>query len=278
MENDGAGGAGPGVASYTSEVLPNDFTMLGGTSLTVTFTATGPVAQMDARLYDLQPGGGALLVDRGPRRLRTTEASSGQVTYELFGSGWRFPAGHRIRFELVQDDDPFLHLTEAASSASLSKAVLRIPIREPSATIKASPTLKKGRCANKTVGTKLGEMLKGSRRGDRILGRGGRDRITGLAGRDCLAGQVGNDRIAGGAGKDRVNGGRGRDKISGGRGKDLVVGGPGRDVIAGGHGRDRLRARDHKPDLVRCGKGRDRAIVDRHDKLVGCEKVKRGRG
>ncbi len=270
--------AGSGVASYTSEVLPHEFTMLGSTALNVTFAATGPVAQMDARLYDVKPDGSAILVDRGPRRLRTTEASSGQVSYEIFGAGWRFPAGDKIRIELMQDDDPFLHFTEAASSASLSKAVLRVPIREPSATLKAGPTLQKGFCANKTVGTKLGETLKGTKRSDRILGRGGRDRISGLGDRDCLAGGAKNDRIAGGKGKDRVSGGKGRDRISGGRGGDLLVGGGGKDVVSGGHGRDRLRTRDHKRDVVRCGKGRDRAIVDRRDKVVGCEKVKRGRG
>jgi hypothetical protein len=249
--------------------------MLGSTAIDVTFAATGPVAQMDARLYDVQPDGSALLVDRGPRRLRTTETSSGQVNYELFGSGWRFPAGHRVRIELVQDDDPFLHLTEAPSSASLSKAVLRIPIREPSETIKAGPTLSKGRCANKTIGTKLGEKLKGSRRGDRILGGAGRDRISGLAGKDCLNGQAGNDKVSGGKAKDTVKGGNGKDKLSGGSGKDKLIGGKGKDRMNGGAGNDRLLARDHKRDVVNCGKGKhDRAVVDRVDKVRGCEKVK----
>jgi hypothetical protein len=267
--------AGPGIASYTSEVLPGDFTMLGSTAMTVTFAATGPVTQMDARLYDVKPNGNAILVDRGPRRLRAAEASSGQVSYEIFGAGWRFPAGDKIRIELMQDDDPFLHFTETASSASLSKAVLRIPIREASATLKAGPTLLKGFCANKTVGTKLGEKLKGTKGSDRILGRGGRDRISGLGKRDCLAGGAKQDRIAGGKGRDRVGGGKGRDRLNGGRGGDLLVGGSGKDAISGGRGRDRVRARDHKRDVVRCGKGRDRAIVDRRDKTVGCEKVKR---
>lgn len=270
--------AGPGVASYTSEVLPHEFTMLGSTALSVNFAATGPVAQMDARLYDVQPDGSSLLVDRGPRRLRTTETAAGQVSYELFGSGWRFPAGHRIRIELMQDDDPFLHLTEAPSSASLSKAVLRIPIREPSASLKAGPTLNKGKCSNKTVGTKLGEKLKGTKAGDRINGRGGADRISGLGGRDCLAGQAGRDKIAGGRGRDTLKGGKRRDKLFGGRGADMLVGGPGKDVLSGGRGRDLIASRDRKRDLVRCGKGKDVALVDRKDVTSGCEKVRVGRG
>jgi hypothetical protein len=38
-----------------------------------------------------------------------------------------------------------VHLTETPSSTALSKAVLRIPIPEPSAKISAKPTLRKGR-------------------------------------------------------------------------------------------------------------------------------------
>jgi len=261
--------AGPGVASYTSVPLPRDFTMLGGTALTVNFGATGPVGQMDARLYDVRPDGTALMVDRGPRRLFPSEVSAGSVAFELHGNGWRFPAGDRVRIELAQDDDPFVHLSEAPSSASLSRAVLRIPIREPSATLKAKPTLRRGRCANKTVGTKLGEKLKGSPKGDRILGGKGKDRITGLGGKDCLNGQAGNDKVSGGKAKDSVKGGNGDDKLIGGKGKDR---------IRGGSGNDRILARDHKRDVVNCGKGKhDRASADPVDKVRGCEKVKRKR-
>jgi dienelactone hydrolase len=253
--------AGSGVASYTSTVLGSNFTMLGGATVRVNFRATGPVGQMNARLYDVLPDGRAVMVDRGPRRLSASEIASRSVTFELHGNGWRFPAGHRVRIELAQDDDPFVHLTETPSSASLSRAVLRIPIREPSATIRARPTLRKGRCANRTIGTVLGEKLIGSPKGDRIKGRGGPDRMFGRRGRDCLFGE---------GGKDRVSGGRGADEIKGGAKNDLFKGGP---------GPDRILARDLRRDIVRCGKGKDRAVVDKVDKVRGCEKVKeRGGG
>jgi dienelactone hydrolase len=267
--------AGAGVASYTSDALPSDFTMLGGTTVRVDFAGTGPVGQMNARLYDVLPNGDAVMVDRGPRRLTTAEASGGSVTYELHGNGWRFSAGHRVRIELAQDDDPFVHRSDTPSSASLSGAVLRIPIREASATINARPTLQSGRCANKTVGTVLGEKLVGSPKGDQILGGAGRDRISGLAGKDCLNGQAGNDRVSGGKANDSVKGGNGKDKLSGGSGKDKLIGGKGKDRMNGGAGNDQLLARDHKRDVVNCGKGKhDRAVVDRVDKVRGCEKVK----
>jgi dienelactone hydrolase len=249
--------AGPGVASYTSDRLPSDFTMIGQSTATVVFGATGPVGQMNIRLYDVFPDGRAVLVDRGPRRLTGPEVSGGSVTFQIHGNGWRFPAGHRVRIELAQDDDPFVKRSEVPSSAALSRAVLRIPIPEPSATINAKPTLRGGRCANKTVGTRLGERLVGSPRGDRINGRRGRDLVLGKAGKDCLFGEGGPDRVAGG------------------KGKDVVSGGPKKDRLAGGAGPDKMLARDNKRDVVLCGKGKDRALVDGVDKLRGCEKVAR---
>jgi hypothetical protein len=53
----------------------------------------------------------------------------------------------------------------------------------------------------------------------------------------------------------------------------MIDRGKGRDVFAGGAGRDRLRADGGNRDLVRCGKGRDRAVVDRRDVTRGCERV-----
>ncbi|CAN5497150.1 hypothetical protein BH20ACT15_BH20ACT15_06190 [soil metagenome] len=40
-------------------------------------------------------------------------------------------------------------------------------------------------------------------------------------------------------------------------------------------GRDFVKSRDGKRDVVRCGKGKDRAVVDRRDKVKGCESVRR---
>jgi len=52
----------------------------------------------------------------------------------------------------------------------------------------------------------------------------------------------------------------------------VLSGGPGRDVLRGGPGRDLIRPKDGRRDVVKCGKGRDRAIVDRRDDVGGCER------
>jgi predicted acyl esterase len=123
--------AGSGVATYTSNALTASKTMIGATRVTAEFSAS-PFAsgvELNARLYDVFPDGTAVLVDRGPRRLRNAEAQSGSVSFELHGNGWRFPAGHRVRIELAQDDDPFLKASSVPSSLTLTGVDLAIPVR-----------------------------------------------------------------------------------------------------------------------------------------------------
>jgi dienelactone hydrolase len=236
--------AGPGVAVYQTPKLKRTKTMIGATAVRVDFKASGTVTQMDARLYDVLPGGKAVMVDRGPRRVRTSESNKGRVSFELHANGWRFLRKHRIRVELTQDDDPFVHKSDAApqSTAKLRRVRLTVPVRERSAP-----------CENPIQGSNKGEKLRGSSGGDQISGRGGKDNAKGRKGADC---------ISGGGGGDRINGGKGRDKLR------------------GGAGNDRIKARDGKRDLVNCGGGRrDSAAVDRKDRVKrNCERVTGKRG
>lgn len=111
-----------------------------------------------------------------------------------------------------------------------------------------------GRCAIEVRGTNGRDTpatVPGSGSGDRLVGGGGKDRLNGLEGDDCVLGQGGGDRLKGGPGKDRL------------------VGGSGNDVI---------RAADGERDRVSCGAGkRDRAVVDRRDRVTQCERVRRGK-
>jgi dipeptidyl aminopeptidase/acylaminoacyl peptidase len=71
----------------------------------------------------------------------------------------------------------------------------------------------------------------------------------------------------------RIQGTAFDDYLAGGRGNDVILGGPGRDVMLGGPGNDTFLARDGRVDLVEGGPGRDRAFIDRHDRLRGVERV-----
>jgi hypothetical protein len=121
--------AGPGVAVYDSDPLAADATMIGATTLSIDYDATTAAGlQLDARLYDVLPSGTAVMVDRGVRRVTSP---SGTETYELHGNGWRFPAGHRVRIEVSQDEGLYVKSSVIPSSATIHGVRLQIPVREP---------------------------------------------------------------------------------------------------------------------------------------------------
>jgi hypothetical protein len=121
----------------------------------------------------------------------------------------------------------------------------------------------------------IAAVYDGGRGDDRLRGGDQADTLTGGQGNDPLSGAGGNDTITGGPGNDVLSGGDANDMLSGGDGSDLIVGGAGADVLSGGGGNDVLRAADGTRDEVRCGTGRDRAVVD-HKDVVGrtCEHVR----
>jgi Ca2+-binding RTX toxin-like protein len=147
--------------------------------------------------------------------------------------------------------------------------------------------------ADRLFGTGAGDLLIGGRGNDLLRGRGGedclrgelgRDRLEGGAGADRLLGGVAADTLVGGTGNDRLNAGAGSDQLAGSRGTDVLAGGSGADRLAGdggvdvhrgGSGNDFLSAADGNREIVNCGSGRDRARVDRNDRVSGCERVVR---
>ena len=121
--------AGPGVATYDSEPLTSDKTMMGMTRVTAPHSGTSlnSSIQLNARLYDVYPDGSQVLVDRGVKRLTDP---NGTTVIDLHGNGWRFEQGHRIRIELAQDDEPYIKAATSPSSLTFSGARLDIPVRE----------------------------------------------------------------------------------------------------------------------------------------------------
>jgi Ca2+-binding RTX toxin-like protein len=119
-----------------------------------------------------------------------------------------------------------------------------------------------------TAGTAAADCLLGGRRPDRLIG---------LAGDDRLLGDDGNDRLTGGGGNDWLDGGAGADRIDGGKGRDVLLGGAGRDVLLGGRGDDTVIAADGHRETIDCGRGSDTAVVDRVDRVRGCERAIRAK-
>lgn len=122
------------------------------------------------------------------------------------------------------------------------------------------------------------DRLIGGSGDDRLYGETDADRLFGGTGKDRLVGAAGRDRLAGGSGNDVLSGGDDRDELFGEAGDDVLTAGDGRNLLDGGSGNDRIEARNGEVDDVRCGAGRkDRAIVDRADRVSGCERISRPR-
>ena len=119
--------AGAGVATYDSDELAGDVTMIGQTRVTAWLEGAAPGVQLNARLYDLYPDGTQVLVDRGAHTLAD---DSGTAEFDLHGNGWRFPEGHRVRIELAQDDDPYVRRSDNAATMTVTATRLSVPIRE----------------------------------------------------------------------------------------------------------------------------------------------------
>jgi hypothetical protein len=122
------------------------------------------------------------------------------------------------------------------------------------------------RCRGVLSGSSGDDSLRGSASADAVYGRSGDDRLAGLAGADCMSGGSGDDVLSGGAGDD---------SLEGDKGADVIRTGAGSNVVRGGSGRDAISARNGRSDAVDCGSGRDRATVDRTDRVLGCEVVRR---
>lgn len=130
---------------------------------------------------------------------------------------------------------------------------------------------------NGTSRTRIPDSITGTSGSDKIVLRAGNDTGRGLVGDDWILGDAGNDLLYGWTGNDRLHGGTGNDRVYGGSGNDRIVGGAGRDDLQGEGGNDTIDARDTgtSVDIVRCGGGRDTALVNRRDKVIGCEVVRR---
>jgi len=85
---------------------------------------------------------------------------------------------------------------------------------------------------------------------------------------NVIAGTPKGETLLGTSGEDLLLGKGGGDRIRPRRGEDCVY---------GGRGPDRVYARGGGEDRIRCGRGRDVAVVDRKDSVKGCERVRRGK-
>jgi Ca2+-binding RTX toxin-like protein len=106
------------------------------------------------------------------------------------------------------------------------------------------------------------KLVRGGPGNDGVVGGNGADNLVGGLGNDAIYGAVGPDKILGGAGNDYMIDGERKEGAT-----DTLVGGTGTDVI------DPFNEPASR-DIVSCGAGFDRVLVDGKDVFApDCEKV-----
>jgi hypothetical protein len=118
----------PGTAVYTRRVTKT-FTMLGLPTMRMKVDAIGRYGQIDARLWDVGPDGRESFVSRGTYALNPSQR--GTITWQLFGGGYTFRAGHRIRLELLASDVPYLRPEAEPVAVTVSDVTVELPSHEP---------------------------------------------------------------------------------------------------------------------------------------------------
>jgi fermentation-respiration switch protein FrsA (DUF1100 family) len=118
----------PGTAVY-NYTTTSGFTLLGLPTVTATIQTTGNFGELDSMLFDVDPVAGTeRLISRGAYRLANNQ--SGQITFQLHGNGYAFPAGHTVKLVLLGSDDPYLRLSNNTTfNVQVSGVTVKLPTR-----------------------------------------------------------------------------------------------------------------------------------------------------
>ena len=248
-------GPAPGDANYTGslnldDVDSGEVLFMGGTA-GASGSDVQPVTRRDGSRR-MRPRIKASCFDSGP-------GTHGSQTSEVTGNTVSVPGLGDEDGDGVRDEGPGTRGGDGGQGAKDFPGAGFGGPRDP---------LRSGGCA---------VLREGTAGADSLLGAAPAELLLGLAGNDLLRGEGGDDCLVGGADHDRLLGGRGQDRLTGGPGDDTLVGGSGVNRYDAGTGDDVVRARNGRAELVSCGRGRDRARVDRGDRVRSCERVRRAR-
>jgi predicted acyl esterase len=113
----------PDTANYTT--TSSGFTLLGLPKVTANVKVVGLYGEITARLWDVLPGGEQREVSRGVYRL--LENQQGQITFQLHGNGYEFPAGDTVKLQLLGRDAPSYRASNSAFSVEVSALTVSLP-------------------------------------------------------------------------------------------------------------------------------------------------------
>jgi hypothetical protein len=122
----------PGRYTARSEPLGGARTYIGIGTVRLPYALASPTTTtVLARLWDEAPDGSAVLVDRGVYRVDPPayDPVAGTLRLPLNGNHWRFEAGHRVRLDLSQVDEPSFRRPNVPNAVTFSEVQLRLPVR-----------------------------------------------------------------------------------------------------------------------------------------------------
>ena len=119
----------PNAATYRLPAASVDgYTLLGAPTVIAELAATGPNAQVVARLWDMAPDGMQTLVTHTLYRPRAD--NRGPQVFQLHPNAWRFAAGHAPKLELLGQSSPYGRASNGYFIVTVSRLELRLPVRE----------------------------------------------------------------------------------------------------------------------------------------------------
>jgi predicted acyl esterase len=113
----------PDTANYTT--TSTGFTLMGMPTVTADVAVTGLYGEIAARLWDVTPGGEQRLVSRGVYRLG--EGQQGQISFQLHGNGYTFPAGDTVKLQLLGRDAPYYRASNGTFSIEAKSVSVTLP-------------------------------------------------------------------------------------------------------------------------------------------------------
>jgi len=122
----------PGRYTALTEPLAAPLETVGLGEVRIPYTLAPAVsATVAARVWNVAPDGTARLVTRGAARLDPPayDGPAGELRLGLFGNHWRVSAGHRLRVELAQADEPAFRRSNLPATLSFTGAELLLPAR-----------------------------------------------------------------------------------------------------------------------------------------------------
>jgi fermentation-respiration switch protein FrsA (DUF1100 family) len=115
-----------GTAVYEKR-LKRAVTLLGLPTIKAKLRTTGDGGELIGQLWDVA-NGRQRLISRGVYRLRDDQ--KGTLLFQLWGNGYRFPAGHTVKLELVGRSPNFMRPSNDRFRARLSDLQVELPLHE----------------------------------------------------------------------------------------------------------------------------------------------------